>query len=162
MSYPLEVDIAIEAGDWPSALENLAHSVVGTAIAKSRRDLAGPAELSILLTDDIHQKALNAQWRGKDKTTNVLSFPQIEPDEPVSGLLGDISLAYETLMAEAGALEKPFEHHFAHLLVHGCLHILGFDHESEDEALVMEALETDIMAQLGYPDPYDGQDLDLG
>jgi probable rRNA maturation factor len=113
----------------------------------------------VLLTDDAAQQVLNSQWRGKDKPTNVLSFPALDPDDPLEGLLGDISLAYETLWREAQELEKPFEHHFAHLLVHGMLHVLGYDHLSEQEALAMEARETDIMGLLGYPDPYDGQIL---
>ncbi|MCD7058515.1 rRNA maturation RNase YbeY [Pelagibacterium xiamenense] len=152
----LEIDIAVEDGDWPEGLEPLAETALRTALEHSGRQLAGPAELSVLLTDDAHQKDLNRQWRGKDSATNVLSFPQIEPDGPVMGLLGDISLGYETLVRETVELEKPFEHHFVHLLVHGMLHILGFDHVSENEALVMEARETDIMRLLGYPDPYDG------
>ena len=113
----------------------------------------------MLLTDDAHQRALNRQWRQKDAPTNVLSFPQLDPDAPLEGLLGDISLAHETLLREAGELSKPFEDHFVHLLVHGMLHILGFDHETENEALVMERYETDIMLELGYADPYDGQEL---
>ncbi|WP_404400793.1 rRNA maturation RNase YbeY [Pelagibacterium halotolerans] len=159
MSAPLEIDIAVEGGDWPEGLEPLAETALRAALEHSGRLLAGPAELSVLLTDDAHQKELNRQWRGKDASTNVLSFPQIAPDGPVMGLLGDISLAYETLVREAADLEKPFEDHFVHLLVHGMLHILGFDHVSENEALVMEARETDIMKLLGYPDPYDGAEL---
>lgn len=162
MSPPLEIDITVEAGDWPQGLAPLVERALSMAVAHSGRSQIGPAELSVLLTDDAHQRALNAQWRGKDKPTNVLSFPQIGPGDPVEGLLGDISLALETLTREAKALDKPFEHHFAHLLVHGALHILGFDHETEAEALAMEAVETDIMALLGYPDPYEGQELDLG
>lgn len=158
MTRTLEIDIAVEAGDWPDALQPLAEKVLRAAIENSGRPLDGDAELSVLLTDDAAQKALNRDWRGKDYATNVLSFPQIEPDDAVEGLLGDISLAFETLTREAAELEKPFEHHFVHLLVHGMLHILGFDHETRAEALAMEAKETDIMALLGYPDPYDGEE----
>jgi probable rRNA maturation factor len=88
----------------------------------------------------------------------VLSFPQIEPFSPVIGILGDIILAHETLEREAADLEKPLEHHFTHLVVHGFLHILGYDHLTEDEALVMEGLETQILAGLGVPDPYADSD----
>lgn len=158
MTPLLEIDIAREAGGWPEALESLALHVLQVTIAQSGRPLEGAAELSVLLTDDAAQKALNRDWRGKDYATNVLSFPQIGPDEAVEGLLGDISLAFETLEREASELDKPFEHHFVHLLVHGMLHILGYDHETRAEALAMEAKETDIMAQLGYPDPYDGEE----
>src|SRR5690606_2697163 len=119
------------------------------ALDGSGYELSGPAELSVLLTDDARQRELNHQWRGKDSSTNVLSFPQVEPDDPLVGLLGDISLAHETLAREADALSKPFEDHFVHLLVHGMLHILGFDHEIREEALVMERYETDIMLELG-------------
>lgn len=158
MSARLDIDIAIAAGDWPEGLDPIAETALRTALEQSGRLLAGDAELSVLLTDDAHQKALNREWRGKDAATNVLSFPQIAPDGPVMGLLGDITLALETLTRESDELEKPFEHHFAHLLVHGMLHILGFDHETGDEALAMEARETDIMGLLGYPDPYAGSE----
>jgi len=116
--------------------------------------LKGAAELSVVLTDDEEQRELNRDWRGKDASTNVLSFPQIEPFAPVFGILGDITLARETVTREAEELGKPFDHHFTHLVVHGFLHILGYDHIEEDEALQMEALETHILAELGIDDPY--------
>ena len=159
MSVPLTVDINIEKGDWPEGLVPLAERVLATALERSGYAVDGPCEISVLLTDDAAQQALNREWRGKDKSTNVLSFPALDADDPIEGLLGDISLAHETLVREADELEKPFAQHFAHLLVHGMLHILGYDHLSEDEALAMEARETDIMGLLGYPDPYDGQVL---
>lgn len=84
----------------------------------------------------------------------MLSFPQIEPFGPVTGILGDIVLARETLEREAEELGKPFNDHYTHLVVHGFLHILGYDHIEEAEALVMEGLETKILATLGIPDPY--------
>lgn len=155
----LTLDLAIEAGDWPEGLEALAERALEMALEHCGYEIESPCEVSVLLTDDAAQKALNHQWRGKDFPTNVLSFPALDPEEPLTGLLGDISLAFETLAREAGELEKPFEEHFVHLLVHGFLHIVGFDHETEKEALAMEQRETDIMALLGYPDPYDGQDL---
>ena len=124
------------------------------ALAQSKARVAGAAELSILLTDDAEQRELNAQWRGKNSSTNVLSFPQIEPFGPVVGILGDITLARETLEREAGELGKSFADHFTHLVVHGFLHILGHDHLEEEEALVMEGLETQILASLGIKDPY--------
>ena len=159
MTQKLSVDINVEAGDWPETLQPLAEKVLGAALENAGFEIDGPCEISVLLTNDAAQQALNREWRGKDKPTNVLSFPALEADDAIEGLLGDISLAYETLMREADELEKPFEHHFAHLLVHGMLHVLGYDHETEDEALAMEARETDIMGLLGYPDPYDGQVL---
>jgi len=110
--------------------------------------------LSIVLTDDAEQQQLNREWRGIDKPTNVLSFPQIEPFGPLNGIIGDIVLARETLEREAAELGKPLTDHFSHLVVHGFLHILGYDHIEEAEALEMEGLETRILATLGIPDPY--------
>jgi probable rRNA maturation factor len=124
------------------------------ALKQSKAKVTGVAELSIVLTDDAEQQELNREWRGIDKPTNVLSFPQIEPFGPVSGILGDIVLARETLEREAEELQKPFLHHFTHLVVHGFLHILGYDHIEERDALEMESLETRILATLGIPDPY--------
>lgn len=122
------------------------------------------AEISVLLADDATVRRLNAAYRGKDRATNVLSFPTFEaiPAQAPRGLpggpvpLGDIVLAFETVRAEAEAEGKPLAHHVSHLLVHGCLHLLGYDHEQPDEALRMEALERDILARLGIPDPYAG------
>lgn len=104
--------------------------------------------------DDAEQQVLNQQWRQIDKPTNVLSFPQIEPFSAVVGLLGDITLARETLEREAADLGVSFTDHFTHLVVHGFLHILGYDHLEEEQALVMEGLETQILATLGIADPY--------
>jgi probable rRNA maturation factor len=124
------------------------------ALKQSRAKVRGAAELSILLTDDAEQHELNQQWRGKDSSTNVLSFPQIEPFGPVIGILGDITLARETLIREAAEQGVTFEAHFTHLVVHGFLHILGYDHLTDAEALQMESLETQILASLGIDDPY--------
>lgn len=108
----------------------------------------------MLLTNDEAQRRLNSHWRQKDSATNVLSFPQIAPFGPVEGLIGDISFARETLEREAEEQGKSFTDHFIHLLVHGFLHCLGYDHQTGDEALVMEGLETQILAELGIADPY--------
>jgi probable rRNA maturation factor len=124
------------------------------ALAQSKARVRGVAELSIVLTDDAEQQQLNREWRGIDKPTNVLSFPQIEPFGPVVGILGDIVLARETLEREAAELDKPLAEHFTHLVVHGFLHILGYDHLEEGEALQMESLETQILATMGISDPY--------
>lgn len=146
--------MAVEDDGWPQGLEPIAQVAVETALRLSKLELKGPVAVSVLLTDDAGQKALNSQWRQQDKPTNVLSFPAIAPFGPVIGLIGDISLARETLKREADDLGKSFTHHFTHLLVHGVLHCLGYDHENNDDALVMEGLETQILAQLGIDDPY--------
>ena len=132
----------------------LADRAVFEALKQSGAKVRGVSELSIVLTDDAEQQGLNRDWRGIDKPTNVLSFPQIEPFGPVTGILGDIVLARETLEREAAELDKPFTDHYTHLVVHGFLHILGYDHIDEAQALVMEGLETQILATLGIPDPY--------
>lgn len=135
-------------------MEAVAERTVLEALKRSKAKVAGIAELSIVLTDDAEQWALNRDWRGIDKPTNVLSFPQIEPFSPLIGILGDITLARETLEREAKELEKSFDDHFSHLVVHGFLHILGYDHVEEADALVMEGLETQILASMGIADPY--------
>jgi probable rRNA maturation factor len=150
----LTILFAVESEGWPEGLEALADRAVFEALRQSGATVTGVAELSVVLLDDAGQQALNKEWRGIDKPTNVLSFPQIEPFGPVVGLLGDIVLARETLEREAAALEKPFAHHFTHLVVHGFLHILGYDHLEDAEAAAMEGLETRILAALGVPDPY--------
>lgn len=144
----------MESEGWPDGLEALAHEAVFAALRQSEARVTGVAELSIVLLDDAEQQALNRQWRSIDKPTNVLSFPQIEPFGPVAGILGDIVLARQTLEREAAELEIPFSHHFTHLVVHGFLHILGYDHLEDAEAAEMEGLETRILATLGVPDPY--------
>ena len=135
-------------------MEELATTAIFEALKQSKAKVAGIAELSIVLMDDAEQQALNSQWRNIDKPTNVLSFPQIEPFAPVLGILGDITLARETLEREAAEQGVSFAHHFTHLVVHGFLHILGYDHIDEQDALVMEDLETQILARLGIADPY--------
>lgn len=124
------------------------------ALKASRAKVKGAAEISIVLTNDAEQQELNREWRGKDSPTNVLSFPQIEPFDPVVGILGDIILARETLEREAVEQGVTFNDHFTHLVVHGFLHILGFDHIEDDDAEEMEGLETRILAGLGISDPY--------
>lgn len=151
---PLEVAVIRNADGWPEHFDALAEKAVLAALAGAKAKLKGAAEISVLLTDDEEQRELNAQWRQKDSATNVLSFPQIEPFGPVRGLLGDITLARETLEREARELDKTLDAHFTHLMVHGFLHILGYDHLDEADAVQMEGLETQILAGLGIDDPY--------
>ena len=109
-----------------------------------------------MLTDDAGIRTLNHNWRGIDKPTNVLSFPAVAL--PGGGsqprALGDIAIAYETTRREAETENKPFENHLSHLAVHGFLHLIGYDHETDGDAETMEQLERDILARLGIPDPY--------
>lgn len=117
-----------------------------------------PIELSLLFTDDASIRKINAEWRSQDKPTNVLSFPAfpLQPGGMPGPMLGDIIFAYETVAREAAELEKPFEAHLSHLLVHGFLHLFGYDHMNDEEATIMEGLETRILLGLGLSDPYAG------
>jgi probable rRNA maturation factor len=140
-----------------------AEDTVRCAVAAAAPAGLGDAEVAVLLADDVTVKAMNAQWRGKDAATNVLSFPA--PATPgVGGAphhLGDIVVAYETLAGEARAEDKPFDHHLVHLVVHGFLHLLGYDHLTDEEAERMERQERDILAELDIPDPYAARDADI-
>ncbi|MBB3952230.1 rRNA maturation RNase YbeY [Aureimonas jatrophae] len=117
---------------------------------------AAETEVSVTLADDATVRELNREWRGKDKPTNILSFPmvQLAPGERPGPLLGDLVLARETLEREAASERKSALDHFRHLLVHGTLHLTGFDHETDEEAERMEALEIEILRGLGIADPY--------
>ena len=154
MQAPLSIAFAVNAEGWPETLEAVAETAIREALKQSEAEVTGVTEVSVVLTDDAEQRELNRQWRGFDKSTNVLSFPQIEPFAPVSGLLGDITLARETVAKEAEEMGVSFEAHFTHLVVHGFLHLLGYDHIEEEDAEEMEGLETDILATLGIADPY--------
>lgn len=154
MQAPLSIAFAVNAEGWPEDLEAIAETAIREALKQSKAKIAGVAEVSVVLTDDAEQRELNRQWRGYDKSTNVLSFPQLEPFSPVQGLLGDITLARETVEREADEMGIPLEAHVTHLVVHGFLHLLGYDHIEDDEATEMEALETRILATLGIADPY--------
>ncbi len=157
-AVPVDIDILVEAGAWPeeAALEALARMAVEAALEAAGSVAAGPVELSMLFTDDAHIRVLNAQWRDKDRPTNVLSFPAFPtlPGKPLPPMLGDVVLAWETVAREAELERKPLEHHISHLIVHGTLHLLGHDHEVDAEAEAMEALERAALATLAIPDPY--------
>jgi probable rRNA maturation factor len=119
----------------------------------------GEAELAVMLTDDAGIRTLNSNWRGIDKPTNVLSFPAQQPTgaggpDDAPRMLGDIAIAYETTRKEASDEQRPLDHHLSHLVVHGFLHLTGYDHENDADAETMEGLETEILAHLGIPDPY--------
>lgn len=123
-------------------------------------------EISLLACNDARIATLNADFRGKPQPTNVLSWPSAEraaatpgemplpPSPGADSELGDIAIAYDTCAREAEELGKPLAVHVSHLIVHGTLHLLGFDHENEPDAALMEGLETEILGNLGHPDPY--------
>lgn len=159
----LEIDVLRETGSWPGQAEEWVRRAAEHAYV-----VAGPseeAELCIVLADDAFVRQLNKAYRGKDKPTNVLSFPVSampvaaggEPMWVAEGrmmLLGDVVLAAETIAREAEEQGKDFADHLSHLVVHGVLHLLGHDHEENVEAEDMEALERDILEDLDIADPY--------
>lgn len=153
----LDVDIVHEAGEWDAfaGTEDLIHAAARALAASPDVDLGKAAAATIALADDALVKDLNKRFRGQDKSTNVLSFPAPQSDD---NSLGDIVFALETIEREAVDLGIPAAHHLQHLTVHGLLHLLGFDHMTDDDAEEMEALETRILASLGVPDPYAGSD----
>lgn len=154
----LDIDLMVEAGAWPDerALRALVERAVPAALAEAEVEGGDGAELSLVFTDDAAIRRLNAEWRGKDKPTNVLSFPAfpVAPGDPLPPMLGDIVLASETVAREAAEEDKPLENHITHLIIHGLLHLLGYDHETDEEAEEMEALERRALARLAIPDPY--------
>jgi probable rRNA maturation factor len=150
----IDLDIAIEGGEW-AALgdpEALARTAVGAALAAAAVET--PVALSLLLTDDAAVRALNRDWRGEDKPTNVLSFPAPPSSSAGPRHLGEIALAFETVAREAASERRSLADHAAHLLVHGVLHLLGHDHEDDRAAEAMEALEVEALGRLGIADPY--------
>ncbi|OKP04914.1 rRNA maturation RNase YbeY [Xenorhabdus eapokensis] len=112
------------------------------------------SEVTIRLVDEAESHDLNLTYRGKDKPTNVLSFPFEAPPEVELPLLGDLIICRQVVEKEADEQQKTAEEHWAHMVVHGCLHLLGYDHIEDDEAEEMEALETEILKKMGYADPY--------
>jgi probable rRNA maturation factor len=175
------IDVEIEDAAWTAALPDAEALAVAAAEAAlkapnapsvafgdsspasggggSRSETEGAFGFVVLLTDDDSVRDLNRRFRGKDVPTNVLSFPA--PENP-EGHLGDIALAYGVCAREAGEQGKPLGRHLQHLVVHGVLHLLGYDHMSDDEAEAMEGLERVVLAGLGVPDPYQagGRDHD--
>ncbi|MDI4665110.1 rRNA maturation RNase YbeY [Xanthobacter autotrophicus] len=153
-----EIDVLAEAGGWSSVpdAEAICVRAARAALAACGDEVPEPCEVSITLTDDARIRMLNREWRGKDKATNVLSFPQPDLPDDVDAPqpLGDIVVALETLTGEAESEGKTAAHHLAHLVVHGTLHLLGYDHMNDTEAEEMEALERRILAGLGIDDPY--------
>ena len=155
------VDFVESGAGWRRALpaRRLAREAIAAAADEAGVKLKRGAELTIHLSDDAAVRALNKQYRKKDAPTNVLSFPAVAA-ERLGGamLLGDVFLALETLEREAGAEKKLLADHFCHLVAHGFLHLVGFDHETAEEAKAMESVEVRALARLGVADPYAGQE----
>jgi len=153
----LKVEFVASSPRWRAALpaRTLGRATIAAAVAESGVALQPEAEICVHLSDDAHVRGLNARWRGLDKPTNVLSFPAASPSGLAKAqLLGDVVLAFETVAREAADDGKPLADHYRHLVVHGFLHLLGYDHEREADAERMEAMETRILARLGVADPY--------
>ncbi len=166
----LHIDVAIEEAGWLESLgdfgaEALAKRAALAAWEKTHaRAGTGDAEVSLVLLNDERQRALNRDYRGHDKPTNVLSFaandsPQTPQPEGAPRLLGDITIALETTTQEAAEQGKALSSHFSHLVVHGMVHLAGFDHEDETGALEMESLEREILESIGVADPYSSLSL---
>ncbi len=157
------IDVVLEDPRWEQAgLEDLAIKACGAVLAEL--DLgSGEHEIAVLGCDDTRIAALNADFRGKPTPTNVLSWPSEDLSAEVEGgdplvpedtELGDIAISFDTCQREAAQQKKPFSDHVTHLLAHGCLHLLGYDHVSDKDAALMEGLEVRILAKLGIADPY--------
>lgn len=161
---PLEIEIVRHSELWDS-IEVSGDALSRAALAAFAASSAAPdapREVTLVLTDDDEMRELNRTWRGKDSSTNVLSFPVGEPVGEAHGEpspLGDIVLAGEAVIEEAKVKGIPAADHAAHLVVHGMLHLLGFDHERDADAERMESLETKVLAGLGIADPYAGDAL---
>jgi len=160
---PELVDTIIEDARWDSvAIATLAETACGAVLASLDLDPA-QFEISLLACGDGRIAGLNSNFRDKSAPTNVLSWPDTDlaaqndggfPDLPCGAELGDIAISYDTCAAEATSQHKPFADHVTHLLVHGCLHLLGYDHVSDKDAALMEGFEVAILAKLGIADPY--------
>lgn len=147
----LEFELVTEAGDWSGLEPGPLLTGIAAALGQRLPEACGLA--TIVLADDALVRDLNRKFRGKDSATNVLSFPSGEVPAPDSAL-GDVVLAAGTVRREAAAEGKPLEHHFAHLATHGVLHLLGYDHHTDHDAVIMERLECEILSEVSVPDPY--------
>ena len=158
----VNIEIQIDEDGWTSLdkVEDLCKIAVQRACIETKQKFMQGAELCILLTNDTEICKLNKQWRGLDKPTNVLSFPAVSPEKLAkSPMLGDIALGFQTVEKEAINDQKTIENHLTHLIIHGFLHILGYDHEIDEDATIMEALEIRILENLNIANPYADCDL---
>jgi probable rRNA maturation factor len=163
MTGRLEIDVIVDIPAWleavPTAEELCRRSAVAAIMASGA--VRTEAEASVVLSNDARIRALNAAYRGKDEATNVLAFPATDVVERRAAgtvgpplTIGDVVVAFETACAEAMLEGKSIEDHLSHLVVHGMLHLLGYDHQTEDEAAKMEGMEVAVLASLGVADPY--------
>lgn len=152
------IDVVIASPRWKKTppVARLVRKAITTAAPASMRG----SEVSVVLTDNAAIRALNRRWRRRNKPTNVLSFPAPPAGRSALKHLGDIFIAYETTKSEAAAEGKPFHHHLVHLAVHGFLHLMGYDHDSDEAAAKMERRERRILARLDIPDPYAAHDCE--
>lgn len=148
MSYDIELQLEVNATDIPSQADF--ENWVSVALAGRKEE----AELCIRVVDPEESRALNHQYRGKDKSTNVLSFPFEVPEGIPLNLLGDLVICADVVRQEAQEQNKPLPAHWAHMVIHGVLHLIGYDHINDDDADEMEQLERELLAQLGIADPY--------
>lgn len=146
----IDRQVAIDEPQLPS-LEQLTHWV-GCVFSRHPEDER--LELTIRLVDSAESQTLNRDYRGKDKPTNVLSFPFENPPGMTLPLLGDLIICHDVVVQEASEQQKPLTHHYAHIVIHGTLHLMGYDHIDEQEAEEMEQIERELLASLDIPDPY--------
>lgn len=155
------IDICLEDDRWQAyTVTQKIPEIIEAALTHLK--ISKPIETTVLLTDDKELKSLNKKFRGQNKPTNVLSFPCFEPEElvdikqlPAPVMIGDIALALETIMEESVQQSKTIDDHVTHLVVHGLLHLLGYDHEVDEDAQAMEALEVEILSLLNINNPYE-------
>lgn len=156
MNIELDLQIACDNDQLPSQEDFEKWAMLALT---NRTELEDP-ELTIRITGSEESQQLNHEYRGKDKPTNVLSFPFEAPPEVPLPLLGDLVICVEVVEQEAKEQNKPLNHHWAHMVIHGCLHLLGYDHITDNEAEEMESIETELLAQLKIADPYTITDAD--
>ena len=152
----LTIDCTVDHAAWgdESPLHDLSTESIQAVLAFCDETIPNEAEVSLLFTDNATIQKLNRDWRDMDKPTNVLSFAANEGGGPVTPLLGDIVLAHETIAQEAIAQNKAFADHLRHLVIHGFLHLIGYDHIEEDDALRMETAEIQALDSMGIADPF--------
>ncbi|MEL6089251.1 rRNA maturation RNase YbeY [Bartonella schoenbuchensis] len=153
----ITIDITIEDSEWDN--EDVLYDITTKALTTTMHHLSlnqVTSELSLLFTNDDHIAQINAQWRSQNKPTNVLSFPAfpLKVGQNPKPMLGDIIIARETIIREAKEEGKSFQDHLTHMIVHGLLHLLGYNHETNDEANQMETLEREILSKLSIKNPY--------